>query len=263
MSYRSIEHGTVGLAPPGTANVVKRWRPRAAACRAVYARAYTTRPMPPASRAAAGVPPCFASPGIRNPTDAIRHRLLPRCFPGLRMSRHTHRNGTSQAMTLVPVRPGQTRRPAEAGLPYKDQPSRISSQHHRCNGKSFQCPSNVTTFRGYTLLWASALLSFPCSCYYAPIHVPRNPGTPRQADLFDSLHKCSTAHLDAVNLLRSVRIEPVHVCDCVHTARHAGHAATASAPQIHHMRTNPHPSAHHPRPGNGNPAQHARDTRGM
>ena len=53
--------------------------------------------------------------------------------------------------------------------------SRISSQHHRCNGKSFQCPSNVTTFRGYTLLWASALLSFPCTCYYAPILAARNP----------------------------------------------------------------------------------------
>ncbi|KFJ06423.1 hypothetical protein BTHE_1310 [Bifidobacterium thermophilum] len=79
----------------------------------------------------------------------------------------------------VGVRPAQTKRPAEAGLPYKDEhTSRISSQHHRCNGKSIQCPSNETTFRGYALLWASALLSFPCSCYYAPIRTHRNPHPP-------------------------------------------------------------------------------------
>lgn len=142
------------------------------------------------------------------------------------------------------VRPAQTKRPAEAGLPYKDErTSRISSQHHRRNGKSIQCPSNETTFRGYTLLWASALLSFPCSCYYAPIRTHRNPHPPHAGGLFASLRKCSTTHHEAANLLIIVHIEPVHMCGCVHTSRHAGRGGATPSPRTNHTRTNPHQNA--------------------
>ena len=43
-------------------------------------------------------------------------------------------------------------RPAEAGLPCKNLESRISAQQHRRNGKSIQCPFNVTTYLGHTHL---------------------------------------------------------------------------------------------------------------
>lgn len=51
-------------------------------------------------------------------------------------------------------------RPAEAGLPCKNLESRISAQQHRRNGKSIQCPSNVTTYIGHTLFVGSALKLF-------------------------------------------------------------------------------------------------------
>lgn len=54
----------------------------------------------------------------------------------------------------------QKGRPAEAGLPCKNLESRISAQQHRRNGKSIQCPSNVTTYLGHTLFVGSALKSF-------------------------------------------------------------------------------------------------------
>ena len=41
--------------------------------------------------------------------------------------------------------------PAEAGSLSKSNISRISAQHHRCNGKSFQCPSNVPVLVTITL----------------------------------------------------------------------------------------------------------------
>ena len=122
--------------------------------------------------------------------------------------------------------------------------SRISSQHHRCNGKSFQCPSNVTTFRGYTLLWASALLSFPCTCYYAPILADRNSISSSAAELFIYLHKCSTAHPNAAILRIRVRIEPVRMCDYVRTERHAGRTGPAALPPTNHFRTNQYQNTH-------------------
>ena len=54
----------------------------------------------------------------------------------------------------------QKGRPAEAGLPCKNLESRISAQQHRRNGKSIQCPSNVTTHLGHTLFVGSALKLF-------------------------------------------------------------------------------------------------------
>lgn len=51
-------------------------------------------------------------------------------------------------------------RPAEAGLPCKNLENRISAQQHRRNGKSIQCPSNVTTYLGHTLFVGSALKLF-------------------------------------------------------------------------------------------------------
>lgn len=54
----------------------------------------------------------------------------------------------------------QKGRPAEAGLPHKNLGSRISAQLHRRNGKSIQCPFNVTTYLGHTLFVGSALQLF-------------------------------------------------------------------------------------------------------
>lgn len=54
----------------------------------------------------------------------------------------------------------QKGRPAEAGLPCKNLESRISAQQHRRNGKSIQCPSNVTTYIGHTLFVGSAFKLF-------------------------------------------------------------------------------------------------------
>lgn len=122
--------------------------------------------------------------------------------------------------------------------------SRISSQHHRCNGKSFQCPSNVTTFRGYTLLWASALLSFPCTCYYAPILADRNSISSFAAELFVYLRKCSTAHPNAAILRIRVRIEPVRMCDYVRTERHAGRTGPAALPPTNLFRTKQYQNTH-------------------
>lgn len=48
-------------------------------------------------------------------------------------------------------------RPAGAGLPCKNLKGRISAQQHRRNGKSIQCPFNVTTYLGHTLFVGSAL----------------------------------------------------------------------------------------------------------
>lgn len=41
-----------------------------------------------------------------------------------------------------------------SGFPSKFNLSRISAQHHRCNGKSIQCPSNVPVLMTITSLWA-------------------------------------------------------------------------------------------------------------
>ena len=47
----------------------------------------------------------------------------------------------------------QTKRKARrAGLPCKNLKGRISAQQHRRNGKSIQCPFNVTTYLGHTHL---------------------------------------------------------------------------------------------------------------
>lgn len=52
----------------------------------------------------------------------------------------------------------QTKRKARrAGLPCKNLKGRISAQQHRRNGKSIQCPFNVTTYLGHTLFVGSAL----------------------------------------------------------------------------------------------------------
>lgn len=145
---------------------------------------------------------------------------------------------------MAPQRSRTNEEARRSGPPVQGLTSRISSQHHRCNGKSFQCPFNVTTFRGYTLLWASALLSFPCTCYYAPIPAVRNPATPSTGQLFVYFRKCSTAHPIVAILRIRVRIEPVHMCDCVRTARHAGRIGPASAPPTDHHRTNRYRNAH-------------------
>ena len=71
------------------------------------------------------------------------------------------RFGTSQDITQhSTAQRNKKGRPAEAGLPCKNLESRISAQQHRRNGKSIQCPSNVTTYLGHTLFVGSALKLF-------------------------------------------------------------------------------------------------------
>ena len=63
------------------------------------------------------------------------------------------RFGTSQDITQrSTAQRNKKGRPAEASLPCKNLESRISAQQHRRNGKSIQCPSNVTTYLGHTHL---------------------------------------------------------------------------------------------------------------
>lgn len=145
---------------------------------------------------------------------------------------------------MAPQRSRTNEEARRSGPPVQGLTSRISSQHHRCNGKSFQCPFNVTTFRGYTLLWASALLSFPCTCYYAPIPAVRNPDTPPTGQLFVYFRKCSTAHPIVAILRIRVRIEPVHMCNYVHPERHAGRIGPVHLPPTDHLRTNRYRNAH-------------------
>ena len=61
---------------------------------------------------------------------------------------HPRKTGRAHASTPQ----NKKRRPAEAGLPCKNLESRISAQQHRRNGKSIQCPFNVTTYLGHTHL---------------------------------------------------------------------------------------------------------------
>lgn len=69
---------------------------------------------------------------------------------------HPRKTGRAHASTPQ----NKKGRPAEAGLPCKNLESRISAQQHRRNGKSIQCPSNVTTYLGHTLFVGSALKLF-------------------------------------------------------------------------------------------------------
>ena len=69
---------------------------------------------------------------------------------------HPRKTGRTHASTPQ----NKKGRPAEAGLPCKNLESRISAQQHRRNGKSIQCPSNVTTYLGHTLFVGSALKLF-------------------------------------------------------------------------------------------------------
>ena len=75
---------------------------------------------------------------------------------GIKYPRPPPENGTGACQHASK----QKGRPAEAGLPCKNLESRISAQQHRRNGKSIQCPSNVTTYLGHTLFVGSALKLF-------------------------------------------------------------------------------------------------------
>ena len=73
--------------------------------------------------------------------------------------------------------------------------SRISAQHHRCNGKSFQYPSNTLTFSGQVPLWVSALLNCPCGYHYAALTgdcKPISTFVKLCSKLFDSASKAQT-----------------------------------------------------------------------
>ena len=60
----------------------------------------------------------------------------------------------------MPARLNKKEDPPKRAFLARNFKSRISAQQHRRNGKSIQCPSNVTTYLGHTLFVGSALKLF-------------------------------------------------------------------------------------------------------
>ena len=70
-----------------------------------------------------------------------------------------HNNGnasaaavTTQGHQRTPAKRQRKRKTRRSGPSYKESRSRIAAQQHRRNGKSIQCPFNVTTYLGHTHL---------------------------------------------------------------------------------------------------------------
>ncbi len=59
-----------------------------------------------------------------------------------------------------PQSPRHKKKTRRSGPSLQESESRISAQQHRRNGKSIQCPFNVTTYLGHTLFVGSALQLF-------------------------------------------------------------------------------------------------------
>ena len=83
-----------------------------------------------------------------------------------------------------------------SGSSDKSNSGGIATQHHRCNGKSFQCPFNVTVLCDHTLLWAST-----CSVVLVlAIMLGAAPGATRKPRMCSFLPKCSaTEHRHALH----------------------------------------------------------------
>lgn len=60
------------------------------------------------------------------------------------------------------IEPGHKtkRKTRRSGPSFQESENRIAAQQHRRNGKSIQCPFNVTTYLGHTLFVGSALRLF-------------------------------------------------------------------------------------------------------
>ena len=113
------------------------------------------------------------------------------------------RFGTSQDITQhSTAQRNKKGRPAEAGLPCKNLESRISAQQHRRNGKSIQCPSNVTTYLGHTLFVGSALKLF---LYF--VIMLNNPAIAnRNRLMFPIYRNCCFSIARIAKMLHAVRI---------------------------------------------------------
>ena len=86
-------------------------------------------------------------------------------YPHPRRVIHTypHRNAIRHIARHYATQHGaaqQKRKTRRSGPSCKNLRSRIAAQQHRRNGKSIQCPSNVTTYLGHTLFVGSALKLF-------------------------------------------------------------------------------------------------------
>lgn len=109
-------------------------------------------------------------------------------------------------------------RPAEASLPCKNLESRISAQQHRRNGKSIQCPSNVTTYLGHTLFVGSTLKLFLLLCNYAQQSGNRKP-KPADVPYLSQLLLCDRKNHENVS---SCTKRAVCLFDCVRLQRKCG-----------------------------------------
>lgn len=109
-------------------------------------------------------------------------------------------------------------RPAEASLPCKNLESRISAQQHRRNGKSIQCPSNVTTYLGHTLFVGSALKLSLLLCNYAQQSGNRKP-KPADVPYLSQLLLCDRKNHENVS---SCAKRAVCLFDCVRLQRKCG-----------------------------------------
>ena len=121
-------------------------------------------------------------------------------------------------------------RPAEAGLPCKNLESRISAQQHRRNGKSIQCPSNVTTYLGHTLFVGSALKLF----LYFVIMLSNPAIANRNRLMFRICRNCCFTIARIIKMLHRVR-NARRVCSfaCV-----CGKNTACRHPNLHNERTN-------------------------
>lgn len=109
-------------------------------------------------------------------------------------------------------------RPAEASLPCKNLESRISAQQHRRNGKSIQCPSNVTTYLGHTLFVGSTLKLFLLLCNYAQQSGNRKP-KPADVPYLSQLLLCDRKNHENVPACAK---RAVCLFDCVRLQRKCG-----------------------------------------
>ena len=109
-------------------------------------------------------------------------------------------------------------RPAEASLPCKNLESRISAQQHRRNGKSIQCPSNVTTYLGHTLFVGSALKLF----LYFVIMLSNPAIANRNRLMFPIYRNCCFAIARITKNDSSCAKRPVCLFDCVRLQQKCG-----------------------------------------
>ena len=124
----------------------------------------------------------------------------------------------------------QKRKTRRSGPSCKNLRSRIAAQQHRRNGKSIQCPFNVTTYLGHTLFVGSALKMF----LYFVIMLSKPAIANRNRLMFRICRNCCFTIARIIKMLHRVRnarrvCSFACVCDKNTACRH---------PNLHNERTN-------------------------